>query len=325
MGEMPDGQAAFSTADPEQAHEFIRRAYADHALRIGGDPEGFAFRHDFAPGDGFVLARMRHTMRVEMDADPLHDDMIAVDRLDHGYLSFEAGQDVVRSGPDQPVLLPPSAPWRCTWEDPDVEVVTLDWKAVATYASDATGIAPDQLAFHAMAPPSPELAHLWMAAVEHVRTTALGSPLAVTSPIILAQGFRSLAAALLATFPNTAQDAANDPYSRRQDVSAADVRRALDFVDEHAGEPVSRGDVAREVGVHATDLDRALHQRDTDLAYRLWRARLDGADRELRRSDPTSGVTVAAVAHRWGFADLATFSALYLATFRRTPRRTLDD
>ncbi|MFG1802396.1 helix-turn-helix domain-containing protein [Micromonospora carbonacea] len=60
----------------------------------------------------------------------------------------------------------------------------------------------------------------------------------------------------------------------------------------------------------------------TPLAY-LRRVRLDLARRDLTRAVPGDGVSVAAIAARWGFADPRRFAARYLATYGELPGRTL--
>ena len=263
-------------------------------------------------------------MAVDMDAGPLHGGMIAVDRAEGGHLSFETGREIVRSGPDRPVLVPPSGPWRGTWNDLDVEIVTLDWHAVAGHAADTTGIEPDDLVFHGMGALSAARARYWTATVDHVRTAVLDDPFASASPIIRRRAFHQLAAALLVTFPNSALDAVTDPHTHRRRISAGDLRRALDHLDDHAGDPITRADVARHVGADPAAVDHALHQQDTDIAHLLWRTRLHRAHRELQRSDPSVGVTVASVARRWGFRDTGRFSAAYRTVFGHGPQQTLD-
>jgi AraC-like DNA-binding protein len=326
MTETPTGQAQFATCDPEQATEFIRRAYADHTVRIGGDSAGFVFRHDYQPGDGFVLARMRHSMSVGMDAEPLHDRMIAVDRVDRGRLSFETERDTVFSAPDRPVLLPPSAPWRCRWEDPDVEVVTLDWHAVAGYAAEATAISAEELEFVALEPISPKLARYWIDTVEHVRSDVLGDPVVAASAIIRAQAFRSLVTALLSCFPNTALAAVTDPERSEVtgDMPIGRLRHVLDYLDEHADDPVGRADLAGVADAPYGEVVQSVRRRyGVHPAQLLWKARLGGAFRELLDADPDTGTTVATTAARWGFANLSTFTVAYRAATGEKPEETL--
>ena len=58
-------------------------------------------------------------------------------------------------------------------------------------------------------------------------------------------------------------------------------------------------------------------------AWYLHRVRLTRAHQQLRAADPASGVTVAAVARRWGWASPSRFSAAYRRQFGLPPSQTL--
>jgi transcriptional regulator GlxA family with amidase domain len=63
--------------------------------------------------------------------------------------------------------------------------------------------------------------------------------------------------------------------------------------------------------------------RDTTPLQYARTVRLEHAHRDLRNAGPADGVTVAAVAARWGFANPGRFSADYRAVYGRNPFRTL--
>lgn len=64
------------------------------------------------------------------------------------------------------------------------------------------------------------------------------------------------------------------------------------------------------------------HLDTTPMGY-LRRVRLDGAHRDLRNADPTMGVTVAAIAARWGFSHLPRFTSFYQEQYGTLPSQTL--
>jgi len=55
----------------------------------------------------------------------------------------------------------------------------------------------------------------------------------------------------------------------------------------------------------------------------LRQARLERAYTELQDADPAAGVTVAAVARRWGWTSPSQFTAAYQRRFGEAPSRTL--
>lgn len=63
-------------------------------------------------------------------------------------------------------------------------------------------------------------------------------------------------------------------------------------------------------------------ERDTTPMAYVRRARLDAARREVLHADPTR-TTVAAIAHRWGFANPGRFAHLYREEFGAHPGEDL--
>lgn len=100
------------------------------------------------------------------------------------------------------------------------------------------------------------------------------------------------------------------------------VRRARDFIQAHASEPLRLADLARDLGVGLRALQIGFQRylgcspREYLMACRLQlaRARLLAAD---------AGTKVVTVAFECGFTDLAVFSAKYRQTFGELPSETL--
>jgi transcriptional regulator GlxA family with amidase domain len=102
------------------------------------------------------------------------------------------------------------------------------------------------------------------------------------------------------------------------------VRRAAAFIEEHAGEDIGLGDIARAARVGPRALQMAFRRyRDTTPLEHLRRVRLERAHRELLAADPAAGDTVAIIADRWGFAHHGYFAASYRRAYGRSPHVTL--
>ncbi|TIX90608.1 AraC family transcriptional regulator [Rhizobium sp. P44RR-XXIV] len=110
----------------------------------------------------------------------------------------------------------------------------------------------------------------------------------------------------------------NSPAMPRQ------VKLAIEFMVAHVSTPVTIDNIATAAGVSARSLQLAFQQfKDTTpLAY-LRRLRLVRAKQELEAAN-NDVITIAAVAQRWGFSNVARFSTLYLRTFGETPKQTLS-
>lgn len=135
----------------------------------------------------------------------------------------------------------------------------------------------------------------------------LGDETVAAEPLVCGEALSALARATLLAVPNTALDALADPTQPAPGRGEpATVRRAVEFMDTHAGEAISITDVAVAARIGPRSLQSAFrqHREEPPLQY-LRRARMARAHRDLQAGDPTRGNTVAAIAARWGFANPA--------------------
>jgi len=192
----------------------------------------------------------------------------------------------------------------------------------AGVAAAWAGIDAADFRFDGMVPVSDAAARNWRATMAHVRRALDGPSPVAAEPLIREAVLQSAAMAAVATFANTATAAAYRPGPGR--VAPAAVRRAVQYVDAHAHEPVTLADIATAAGVGARGLQSAFarHVGATPIGY-LRRVRLEHAHRELQGADPARGDTVAAVARRWGYANPGRFAVEYRAAFGCVPSHTL--
>ncbi|NMO93162.1 helix-turn-helix domain-containing protein [Actinomycetospora sp. TBRC 11914] len=316
----------FVTGDPQQAEEQVRTSYkVSGGVRMSGDTDDFRFSQHVLASRGFAITRFQCTIAVGYHG-PL-DDLLCVEQVHAGRLSFDTAHTELRTGAGDICLVPPHEPWRATTDGVDLAPLILDPAAVADHAAATCPIEPEQLRFTGLEPISPAHAGRWNATVAHVRDDILGNPTVAENPILVEGAFRQLAASLLSTFPNTALDALSGPTSpaRPGTVTEATLREVVDYLHSQAAQPLGPADVAAVAGVPARDVDDTLRRhRNTSWALELWRARMQGAHRDLHDGDPEAGDTVAAIAARWGFTDPATFAVAYtLASGGESPEHTL--
>lgn len=320
-------RSEFSTADPDMAEEFLRSGYAENALTIVGSAETFTFGHSATIGPGLAVNRLRVSRDFTAYGENMPDDPLIVFEPLRGRVAYtENAYGDVHTGAGDVVLFPPEGRTRAICEHIDLAMVPLDRSAVAAYAAATTGLDPDGLSFEHIAPLSPALGRHWLATVAHVRDDVLADPWAVTSPILLDQAFRSLAAALLSTFPNTALDRVSGPDAApvRGAVSPATLREVADYLNSHAGLPVGPGDIAELAGMPVSEIVEGMRRRyGRHPAELLWQARLHGVRRDLLHADPDLGATVAELATRWGFGHPGRFRVAYTREFDEAPEQTL--
>jgi transcriptional regulator GlxA family with amidase domain len=175
--------------------------------------------------------------------------------------------------------------------------------------------------FTSMAPASASLGRYCASTVGYLHSLFAGQDPAIAQPLVRAAAVDAAAAAVLATFPNTAS---TDPPRASGRALPAAVRRAVDYIDTHADLPQTLGDIAQATGIGARALQEAFrrHRGTTPMAY-LRAVRLERVHRELQAADPAHGATVAAIAARWGFAHRGRFALAYQQAYGRSPQQTL--
>lgn len=183
-------------------------------------------------------------------------------------------------------------------------------------SSDVVGVR-----FTDVRPRSPAVAEALLKARRYVEQTVLGSA-DVATPLVLSAAARLLAATTLAAFPNTVTgaDGHDDRGHRRQPVH---VRRAIDYIHEHAGDDIGVSDIAAAVCVTPRALQYVFrrHLDATPMAY-LRSVRLARAHDDLVRADRTQA-TVTSIAARWGFAHTGRFAVIYRQAYGQSPHITL--
>lgn len=303
----------FTTRDPERAHAFLRRAYVDHVVRITGDTTEFRMTHIGRGAGPFSSATLAHTMSVEHLVPRL--GFVLVARVLAGRVEREVDGETLRARRGDVFLVaPPERPFRVSWDRVWLQLVRLETAALA----DIAGELPR---FTSYQPTSPTTARFCVGVLDFLDTDVLSNKEVMASPILVDGVARTLATAVLDTFPNTA---VADPPPDRTVVAPATLRRAVEFVDTNAHRPIGLADIAAAARVTPRGLRQVfrLHLGTTPTDY-LRTVRLDHAHRELVNGDPGRGDTIAAVALRWGFPNEDAFTADYRAAFGHGPRQTL--
>jgi AraC-like DNA-binding protein len=308
-----------ATTDPEEAHEWLRGAYADHSARLSGNPHAFRFTHTVADCGTFKVGVCRHSMTLNGEWDPL-DEQLLFSHLLSGRFTIGCKRSEIAAGPDDVFAYDPDVAMAVEWSDIRMAQVRMARAAFDRVAAELTG--DDRgIGFDLARPASEAKAQHWRRFMQYVANDVATSPVVHASPIVLGQVFRMIVATALETFPNTAS---GDRDRRGGYVSAAAVRRALTYIDENAGGDVGLTEMAEAAGVGPRALQRAFRRSlDTTPLGHLRAVRLDRAHQELRAAAPGDGTSVAVVAARWGFGHPGRFAADYRARFGCSPSDTL--
>jgi AraC-like DNA-binding protein len=157
--------------------------------------------------------------------------------------------------------------------------------------------------------------------VDHIYTRVATDPVAAQSPLIAGAVRRYLAAAMLATFPNTAL--LEPTIADRRDTTPELLRRAMAFIDDNSQRDISVAEIASAIFVTPRALQYMFrkHRDCTPLEY-LRRVRLHDAHLDLLTGNRATN-TVSEVARRWGFGHLGRFAVHYREHYGESPHETL--
>jgi AraC-like DNA-binding protein len=289
-------------------------------VRFHGSPEHFLFRQLTLTAGPLIMDLQLHSMSLDLVTDPLPVRYFGL--VHSGHFQLRAGRDEAALLYGDAFVYPPGVPLEFSGRELDVWVVRLPEPALARAAATASGVEDAGVRFDSLSAVSPAMARYWQDTMAYLRRGFDGPDPALASPLVLASAVELAASAAVAVFPNAASAACYVPGSGQ--VAPAAVRRAMAFIDDNAGRPVTVDDIAgaARVGPRALQSGFRRHLGLTPMGY-LRQVRLGHAHRDLRDADPTAGTTVAAVARRWGWASPTQFAAVYRRAHGQNPGRTL--
>jgi AraC-like DNA-binding protein len=309
----------FRSHDPDEAHEWLRKTYADHNVKISGSIKDFAFSCSLTLLEGMSLGSIRHTLATEVDVFDGLPDLSIVEHRDGPALQLSLGTETVSLREAECFLLPPDRPYRAAFNSIGAGVTTLSMSGLQRDAAGRVDHGVIEVDF--TRPLTPAAGRHWSQTIQHVEGLASNSPLLATSPLARRELGWLINSAVLACFPNSTLDAETATYGGD---SPQPLRRALTFIDEHASDPITLSEMATAARLSPRGLQAAFrrHLDTTPLAY-LRSVRMERAHRELQSADQSGGVSVAAVAAKWGFTHLGRFAIEYRRRFGVYPSQTL--
>jgi AraC-like DNA-binding protein len=311
-----------ATRDMEEIAELVDRLYVEHRARFQcADPA----RVD--AGVRSVTAGLLEAAIVRYQGFDYHarvsppDDFLGLVTLS-GTGTLTAARDCLDFARGDVLLDPVDLPYTADMQDCTFMLLRVPRLVAGNLAEEHTGLPAPGLRFESIAPVSASARALWSQTVAFICRQLIDSGITEISPLLAQSMTRLAAAVLLETFPNTTMTAS---YLRGPgQVTPAAVRRAAAFIDAHAGQPITVTEVAAAARISARALQYAFRRHyDTTPTGYMRQVRLERAHSELQTADPTTGASVAEVAHRWGWANPANFAAAYRKQYGTPPSHTL--
>lgn len=110
----------------------------------------------------------------------------------------------------------------------------------------------------------------------------------------------------------------------RPDKRRAGIQAAVDYLDDHLAEHITMAAVANAVHMSVRAVQQGFHEQlgMTPMTY-VRERRLERVHEELMDATSADGITVTAVAERWGFHHLGSFGVEYRKRWGEAPSQTL--
>jgi AraC-like DNA-binding protein len=320
--EVPVERSDLVTKDMDLIADLVGRLYVEHAALFRCD--------DPAQVDGVVRSATVGGLKAgllryggfEYDAALQPADAPTAVTVTRGCGTITAAGEELRFARGGAFMVPAHLPSAALMHDAGFALLRVPWPVARSVAEERTSLPAADLRFDAITPVSRERQAMWASTAKFVCAELVSHGSTEVSPLIAHELTRMAATVMLETFPNTTMTAryAGGPGW----APPAAVRRAAAFIEAHPERPLTLSDIAAAAGVTGRALQAAFRRYyDTTPVGYLRQARLERAYTELRNADAATGMTVAAVARRWGWTSPRQFEAAYRRRFGELPGRTL--
>jgi AraC-like DNA-binding protein len=309
----PGTMVAVSGTDTSGAIDDLAGMYAGRRWYSSYVDQDYWYRY-VAVGDQQMSIR-RSQMHGYLRGDVAVEGEVVVQWVDSGSGRVDIGHDEVRMQPGIPALFPIERRFDIEYEDWDQRIVHLRRDLVLDVAAERH-LVDGTLDFDRSVAPS-------TAAVQQWRGSVAGAVRALrsegTASLAWHEAQRDVARSLFDLY-RFQGESLPDGYGERKN---ARLRAAVEFLHEHAAEPLTVSDVARAADLSVRALQESFQRTldRTPMNY-LREVRLRRVRNDLQRADSTT-TSVAQIAARWGFTHMGRFSGEYLRRFGEYPRHTL--
>jgi len=310
----------FSSVDIDQARSVLNRFYYPVAVDTPEGADGFGLGVEVIQLGPLTVGQISFAGPVSLavaELDAYHVSMPTTGRMQ----ARHAGHEVV-AGPSTGIVFGPGNPVY-TMHDANsanlavkIERDALEQELAALLGRPVAG--PIDL------PPAIDLSggpgHSWSRLVRLLRDELEHQESLIYQPLIAEQLRGSVLSGLLLSVPHRYHAELTGPATAGPPRA---IRRAVDAVHDEPERPFSVADLAAIAGMSVRSLQEGFrrHLGCTPMAY-VQQVRLLRAHESLRLADPLR-TTVAATAHRWGFAHLGRFASAYRERFGEPPSETL--
>lgn len=315
------GRPLFASDDLDEVREQVSRVFCPHRLDLTGDASLLSARFNSAGLDAVRVSYLDYGADVRIEPGDLESFFLVQIPL--------AGRSLIRCGDQEIVSTPALASLPSPTRHLDMRwaagcpqlIVKFDRPAVERAAEQMLGERIDRpIVFDLGMDLTTGWARAWRGMVDLLVREAEHDDGLTAQPLAVAHLENALLASLLTMQPSNYRDRLTAPSPP---AVPKVVRRAVEFIEQHAHLPLTTEDIARAVAVSSRSLQEGFrgHLGVTPMA-RLREVRLTRVHEDLASGDPAR-CTVTNVAARWGFLHQGRFAAAYRARYGQAPSETL--
>lgn len=312
--------ASVDSNDIDDTRNLLKRFYYPLSVGAPDGTKGFEFRASVIQLGPLTIGQLAFGAPVTLVASELDAYHVTIPTAGKVH-SHHAGHRVV-AGPDRGVVFGPGNPVYTLHDANSIELaVKIERPALEDELATMLG---HRVEGPLRLPPLVDLAdepmRSWIRIIRMLRGE-IGRPGSLVHQPLVAESLRrSVLSGLLLSLPHRYSAELSAPAPAGPPRA---IQRAIDAIRSEPERPFTVGDIAAVAGVSVRSLQEGFRRYvgSAPMAY-LQQVRLSRAHAALRSEDPAR-VTVAAVAHRWGFAHLGRFASAYRTRFGVTPSDTL--
>ncbi|MDR2851886.1 MAG: AraC family transcriptional regulator [Burkholderiaceae bacterium] len=306
----------FDSSDLEETRAMVGRVMKPHRLQISGHGQRLKSRmHHVSLGEVSV-SRLHYGADVDIEPGLL-DNFFLVQMPLKGWAHVKCGEQVVESGPELASVLNPMESTVMRWRaDNDQLMVRVSRALVERTLAVQLGrpLREDirfRLGFRWRNNP------LWTRLIRYILECASQVQDLQQHRLVVTHIEQLVAATLLSVHAHNYDDAAP---ARRGLVLPRHVRKAQEYLNTHAHEPIQAEQLASAAGISL----RSLYAGFKEFCGVSPMQYLKSLRLERARADLLSGnASVGAAALRWGFGHLGRFSADYRQRYGESPSESL--
>jgi AraC-like DNA-binding protein len=318
----PRHEVSLRSRDPVEATAIAARVYHEHRLTIVGDRRAFAMSLDAASLGPITLGWLSYDTEVRLDAEP-HADAYQINLVSAGHMHAYCGSHQMVATSETGMIFRPDRPTGFAgWRTPsqmlaikierhalENELEQLLHRAVAGPIAFAL---PLDLSNHGAAD--------WSWLVSALAASFVDPGSLFRQPIMTAPLVHAILAGLLLSAEHDFRAQLEAPVRR---IGPTTVRRAHEYIEQHAHEPLTVAQVAAWAGVSVRALQQGFQRSLGATPHQIIQhTRLERAHADLLNSS-ADDATVAGIGAKWGFPHAGRFASLYHARYNAYPSATL--